>query len=86
MMFPVLNLVSARLKPWTLPHTLMRSYLVDVDEKTIRLQLWVNDSSSGTLLFQKLLEVLPLVLKIRSDHGFIQLSDKSRQVQFICTV
>lgn len=40
------------------------SYLVDMDEKPIRLLLWVNDPTFRPLSFQKLLEFTPLLLKI----------------------
>lgn len=43
---------------------LIHPHLVDVDEKTVRLLLRVNDPTFGPLPLQKLLEFTPLLLKV----------------------
>lgn len=57
---------------------LTQCYLIYVDEETIRLHLGVNDSAFRPLSLQELLKLRPLLLKIRANGCFIQLSDKQK--------
>lgn len=54
------------------------SHLVGVDEEAVRLRLRVDDSASGLLSLQELLEFTPLVLKRGADGRSVQLGGDTR--------